>query len=139
MATETKRASGRACAPLPPGQPRLRTRTPAAVAAVRGTEADVESNERMTVKVYEGFVDVENKYGKQALSAGQMTQVASAATAPEPPKTMTAADKQTWQDALKAEGVEKQIGRLQKEANRRRSLELKTKNGKTIKLNLEKK
>lgn len=121
------------------GHSGIRIRTPTAVAAVRGTEADVESNERMTVKVYEGFVDVENEHGKQALVAGQMTQVANAGSAPEPPKTMTDADKGTWQDALKAEGVEKQIGRLQNEADRRRSLELKTKDGKKIRLNLEKK
>jgi hypothetical protein len=121
------------------GHSGVRIRTPTAVAAVRGTEADVESNERMTVKVYEGFVDVYNDKGKQALVAGQMTQVASANAAPEPPKTMGDGDKQNWQDSLKTDGVEDQIGRLKKEADKRRSLELKTKSGKTIKLNLEKK
>ncbi|MBI3288653.1 MAG: FecR domain-containing protein [Elusimicrobia bacterium] len=121
------------------GHAGISIRTPSAVAAVRGTEADVESNERMTVKVYEGFVDVFNDQGKQALKAGEMTQVANAQSAPEAPKTMSESDKQSWQDDLKADGVEKQIGRLQKEADRRRSLELKTKDGKTIKINLEKK
>ncbi len=120
------------------GHSGISIRTPTAVAAVRGTEADIESNERMTVKVYEGFVDVFNDQGKQALVAGQMTQVASGG-APEAPKTMTDSDKGTWQNALKSDGAEKAIERLEKEADRRRSLEVKTKDGKTIKLNLEKK
>jgi len=130
---------GKAWTRLLHGHSGINIRTPTSVAAVRGTEADVESTDHTTVKVYEGFVDVYNDHGKQSLTAGQMTHVASAQAAPEPPKTMTDADKQTWQDALKGEGVEKQIKRLQKEADRRRSLELKTKDGKKIKLNLEKK
>jgi hypothetical protein len=130
---------GKAWTRLLSGQAGINIRTPTAVAAVRGTEADVESGERTTVKVYEGHVDVYNDHGKQSLTAGQMTRVASAAAAPEPPKTMTAADRQTWQDALKGQGVLKQIQRLHKEADRRRTLELKTRDGKKIKLNLEKK
>lgn len=117
----------------------INIRTPTAVAAVRGTEADVESGDRTTVKVYDGLVDVYNDHGKQSLVAGQMTQVASAATAPEPPKTMSAEDKQTWQDSLKATGVDKQLDRLQAEGERRRTLELTTKDGKKIKINLKKK
>ncbi|MFI5345779.1 MAG: FecR domain-containing protein [Elusimicrobiota bacterium] len=130
---------GKAWTRLLQGHSGINIRTPTAVAAVRGTEADVESGDHTTVKVYEGFVDVYNDHGKQALTAGQMTHVASAQAAPEPPKTMTAADVQHWQDALKGKDVEKQIQRLQKEADRRRSLELKTKDGKKIKINLEKK
>ena len=130
---------GKAWTRLLHGHSGINIRTPNAVAAVRGTEADVESGEHTTVKVYEGFVDVYNDHGKQALTAGQITHVANAQAAPEPPKTMTASDKQNWQDSVKGEGVEKQILRLQKEADRRRSLELKTKDGKKIKLNLEKK
>lgn len=120
------------------GGSNINIRTPSAVAAVRGTEADVESSDHLTVKVYEGLVDVFNDHGKQSLVAGQMTH-ATAAAAPEPPKTMSAADKQTWQDALKSPDAEKQIKRLQAEADRRRTLEIKGKNGKTIKLNLQKK
>ena len=116
----------------------INIRTPSAVAAVRGTEADVESGERMTVKVYEGHVDVYNDHGKQALVAGQMTRVASAQAAPEPPKAMENDDKESWQDGMKVKNVEKQIRRLQGEADRRRTLELKSKDGKKIKLNLEK-
>jgi hypothetical protein len=130
---------GKAWTRLLTGHAGINIRTPTAVAAVRGTEADVESGDHTTVKVYEGFVDVYNDHGKQALTAGQMTHVASAQAAPEPPKTMTDADKQNWQDALKGQGVEKQIQRLQKEAERRRSLELRTRDGKKVKLNLEKK
>jgi hypothetical protein len=130
---------GKAWTRLLHGYSGINIRTPTSVAAVRGTEADVESADRTTVKVYEGLVDVYNDHGKQSLVAGQMTRVDSAASAPEAPKTMTDADRQHWQDALKGKGVEKQIKRLQKEADRRRTLELKTKDGKVIKLNLEKK
>jgi hypothetical protein len=130
---------GKAWTRLLRGQSGINIRTPSAVAAVRGTEADVESGDRTTVKVYDGHVDVYNDKGKQSLFAGQMTHVASASAAPEAPKTMTAADKQSWQDALKSQGAEKQIDRLKQEGDRRRSLELKTKNGKTLKLQLEKK
>ncbi|MDE2140967.1 MAG: FecR domain-containing protein [Elusimicrobia bacterium] len=130
---------GKAWTRLLSGHSGINIRTPSAVAAVRGTEADVEAGDHTTVKVYEGHVDVFNDHGKQALTAGQMTHVASAQVAPEPPKSMTAADRQNWQDALQGKGVEKQIERLQKEADRRRSLELRTKDGKKIKLNLEKK
>jgi len=121
------------------GHSGISIRTPTAVAAVRGTEADIESNERMTVKVYEGFVDVSNAQGKQSLVAGQMTQVAGAGSAPEAPKTMSDSDRGTWQNGLKTDGTEEAVERLQKEADRRRSLEVKTKDGKTLKLNLEKK
>ena len=137
--TELFTTIGKAWTRLLSGHSGINIRTPSAVAAVRGTEADVESGETTTVKVYDGFVDVYNGHGKQALVAGQMTHVASAQVAPEAPKTMSDSDRQNWQDALKGTGVEKQIQRLQKEAGRRRSLELKTKDGKTIKLNLEKK
>lgn len=130
---------GKAWTRLLSGHSGVNIRTPSAVAAVRGTEADVESGERMTVKVYEGFVDVYNDHGKQSLTAGQMTKVAGAQSAPEAPKTMGEGDRQNWQDALKSDGAVKQIQKLQKEADRRRSLELKTKDGKKIKLNLEKK
>lgn len=130
---------GKAWTRLLHGYSGINIRTPTSVAAVRGTEADVESAERTTVKVYEGLVDVYNDHGKQSLVAGQMTRVDSAASAPEAPKTMTESDRQHWQDSLKGKGVEKQIERLQKEADRRRTLELRTKDGKVIKLNLEKK
>ena len=130
---------GKAWTRLLSGQSGINIRTPTAVAAVRGTEADVESGASTTVKVYEGHVDVYNDHGKQALTAGQMTHVASAQAAPEPPKTMTAADKQNWQDALKGKNVEKQILRLQREAARHRVLDIKTKDGKHIKASLQQK
>jgi hypothetical protein len=130
---------GKAWTRLLHGYSGINIRTPTSVAAVRGTEADVESGAQTTVKVYDGHVDVYNEHGKQALTAGQMTHVASAQAAPEAPKTMTAADRQNWQDALKGKDVEKQIKRLQAEADRRRTLEIKTKNGKKIKLHIEKK
>lgn len=136
--TTLKTTIGKAWTRLLHGKAGLNIKTPSAVAAVRGTEADIESGERTTVKVYEGFVDVFNDHGKQALVAGQMTQ-ASVASAPEPARAMAADERGTWQDGLKSEGVEKQIERLQSEADRRRNLELETKDGKKIKLQFEKK
>lgn len=136
--TSLKTTIGKAWTRLLHGKAGLNIKTPSAVAAVRGTEADVESAERTTVKVYEGFVDVFNDHGKQALVAGQMTQ-ASMQAAPEPARAMEADERGTWQDGLKSDGVEKQIERLQTEADRRRNLELETKDGKKIKLQFEKK
>jgi hypothetical protein len=121
---------GKAWTRLLSGHSGINIRTPTAVAAVRGTEADVESGDHTTVKVYEGFVDVYNDHGKQSLTAGQMTKVASAQAAPEAPKTMNASDRQNWQDALKSDGALKQIDKLRKEAERRRTLEIRTKDGK---------
>ena len=53
----------------------LEIRTQVAVAAVRGTEADVEMRNLLTVKVYEGLVDLMNSQGKHRLSAGQISKV----------------------------------------------------------------
>lgn len=78
---------------------KLDVRTPSAVCAVRGTEADIEQRDLLTVKVYEGHVKVTNAGGSQALKAGQMSTVAGG-SAPAPAKQMGAGDKGTWQDGL---------------------------------------
>jgi len=117
----------------------LNVQTNAAVAAVRGTEADVEAQNRTTVKVYDGFVDVFNDRGRQSLTAGQTTQVADAQTAPETPRTMRPEEYETWQNSLQGKGIERQLERLQKEAQKYKELELETKDGKKIKLKLQKK
>jgi len=124
------------------GKAGINIHTPNATAAVRGTEADIEATRQLTVKVYEGLVDVFNDKGRQSLTAGQMTQVADAQSAPQAPRQMGAADKGNWQDALQAVNAEKQIERLRAAAEKNRSVDLELNKGgqkKKLKLQLHKK
>lgn len=136
--------AGNAWTRLLHGRSGLQVRTPSAVAAVRGTEADVNyGSGPMTVKVYEGFVDVINDKGTTALSAGQQTQVAGAGEAPQPAKAMTSSDYGTWQNGLKAVNLEKSLRLLNVAADRRRTLEMEMKGPdgkpKKVRMQLEKK
>jgi len=81
---------------------KINVRTPSAVCAIRGTEADIEQRSLLTVKVYEGHVDVQNSLGKQSLAAGQMTTVAGANSAPDAAKKMSGSEAGNWQDGAKA-------------------------------------
>lgn len=110
------------------GKSGMEVRTPSAVAAVRGTEADVNyGTGPMTVKVYEGFVDVTNDQGTTALSAGQQTQVAGGGQAPQPASTMSPSDYGTWQNALKAADLNKSLKILEAASTKERVLNLKMK------------
>jgi hypothetical protein len=91
---------------------RLSVRTPAAVCAIRGTEADIEQKEIMTVKVYEGHVELQNGLGKQALRAGQISTVAGANAAPAAPRQMNAAEQGKWQDTIQVRDLGKYLERL---------------------------
>jgi len=123
--------------------PGIQVRSPVAVAAVRGTEADVEVSDHMTVKVYEGHVDVENGKGRTALHAGQQSSVAGAGAAPAAAAKMSAQDYRTWQNGLKPADLGKSLQILNQAADKNRTLELnmKAKDGsqKKVKLNFEKK
>jgi hypothetical protein len=135
---------GNAWTRLLKGNARIQVRTPAAVCAVRGTEADVAyGGGPMTVKVYEGHVDVMNDKGTTALHAGQLTWVPAGGQAPQAAKAMTPKDYGTWQNGLKAADLKKSMALLNAAAVKNRSLDLnmKDKNGKskTIRLNFEKK
>lgn len=126
------------------GRSGMNVRTPNAVAAVRGTEADVNlTNGPMTVKVYEGFVDVMNDKGTTALKAGQQTAVAGAGAAPAAAQTMSATDYGTWQNALKAADLNKSLKLLETAASKERALDLdmKGKDGKQkkVRMHFEKK
>jgi len=126
------------------GKSGMRVRTPNAVAAVRGTEADVNyGNGPMTVKVYEGFVDVMNDKGTTALRAGQQTAVAGAGQAPQAARDMAAQDYGTWQNGLKAANLNKSLKLLDAAAVKERSLDLdmKDKDGKSkkVRMHFEKK
>ncbi|MFH1726763.1 MAG: FecR family protein [Elusimicrobiota bacterium] len=109
------------------GRAGMQVRTPLAVASVRGTEADVDIQERMTVKVYEGHVDVSNDHGRQSLQAGMTTQVAGAGQAPQPARKLEAGEYGSWQDALSPKDVDKKLKRLHEESGRTRMLKLKYK------------
>ena len=121
------------------GKSDMRLRTPTAVAAVRGTEADMSMGDGpMTVKVYEGFVDVMNDKGTTALRAGQLTQVSGAGQAPEAAKDMAPQDYGTWQNGLKAADLNKSLKLLDAAAVKDRALdlEMKDKDGKTKKVRM---
>ena len=93
----------------------LDVQTRVAVAAVRGTEADIEMKNGMTVKVYEGLVDLMNSYGKQSLSQGQVSQVAGAGAAPSAPRQMSEDEKGKWQEKFKIKNLEELLKQLQEQ------------------------
>jgi len=101
---------------------KIDVRTPSAVCAVRGTEADIEQRNILTVKVYEGHVDVQNKLGKQELRAGQMTTVAGAGTAPEAARKMAGGEAGKWQDEVKVSDYDKFIQLLKDSASSGKTL-----------------
>lgn len=82
-------------------------RTPVALAAVRGTEFDVElspSGGFMALQCYEGVVNVENEFGSQEVKENEKTSV-SGGSAPNPPQPLTSEDKdkKDWTDKIKSE------------------------------------
>lgn len=122
----------------------MQVRTPLAVAAVRGTEADIDiAGGPMTVKVYEGLVDVTNSKGTTPLKAGQLTQVGGAGQAPQTAKAMTSADYGTWHNGLKAANLNKSLKLLNAASDKQKNLEIEMRDRdgsrKKIELHLEKK
>lgn len=101
---------------------KINVRTPSAVCAVRGTEADIEQRSLLTVKVYEGHVDVQNSVGKQSLHAGQMTTVSGANAAPEAAKKMGAQDVGKWHEEIKVSDYDKFVNLLKESASSGKSL-----------------
>lgn len=131
---------GQAWTRLLHGKAGLNVRTPNATCAVRGTEADVESRDRLTVKVYEGHVDVFNAKGRQALKAGQMTWVSSPQAAPLAPQKLDKQDRGDWQNGAAPNSslsVQQQIERLNAEGEKNRTVELEvSKDGKKKKVRI---
>jgi len=91
---------------------KLDVRTPSAVCAIRGTEADIEQRSQLTVKVYEGHVDVQNPQGKQSLKAGQMSTVSGAGAAPSAAKQMSASDMGNWQEGIAVKDMQQFLDKL---------------------------
>jgi hypothetical protein len=133
---------GQAWTRLLHGMSRVQVRSNMAVCSVRGTEADIDVHDKMTVKVYEGLVDLENPLGRQSLSAGQISQ-ASAGAAPSAPRRLEAQEFGTWQNGLKPSDLNGSLKKLQEEAQRTKTLQLQynTKDGKQkkVEFKLEKK
>ena len=90
---------------------KLNVRTPSAICAVRGTEADIEQRSLMTVKVYEGHVLLKNALGEQPLVAGQISTVAGGA-APAAPRQMTEKEMGKWQETIKVKDLGKYLKRV---------------------------
>ncbi|HBB67570.1 MAG: hypothetical protein A2X28_02615 [Elusimicrobia bacterium GWA2_56_46] len=121
---------------------KLDVRTPSAVCAVRGTEADIEQRSLLTVKVYEGHVDVQNSLGRQSLAAGQMSTVSGAGAAPAAARKMGASDVGNWQEGITSKDMQKFLDKLSSEAGGEKKLKLKIdKDGKTkdVEIKLKKK
>ncbi|MDA8132933.1 MAG: FecR family protein [Elusimicrobia bacterium] len=91
---------------------RLSVRTPAAVCAVRGTEADIDQHELLTLKVYEGHVDIQNKNGMQSLHAGQLSTVAGPGAAPAAPRAMQQTEMGDWQKGIAVKDLGKYLDRM---------------------------
>ncbi len=101
---------------------RLDVSTLAAICAVRGTEADIKQRGALTVKVYEGHVDVSNRLGKQTLSAGEMTSVSGPRAAPVPSVRMVAGQVGNWQKAAEVKGIEVFLARIMPDAGDEKKL-----------------
>jgi len=135
---------GQAWTRLLHGNARLQVVTPFAVAAVRGTEADVEMRERMTVKVYEGWVELYNGKGRQDLREGQMSTVGGDGTAPAPPKRIGKGDAGRWQRKIRVrqKEIDAALGELESEQAKQREMELEIDQEgarRTLKMRFEKK
>ncbi len=100
----------------------LNISSPLAVAAVRGTEADVSIGDRMSVKVYEGHVDLMNPHGKTSLRAGSMAAVTGMGVAPGAARQMTPSDIGAWQKDLSPKKLKKNLLRLRKAADAKRKV-----------------
>jgi len=120
---------------------KLNVRTPSAVCAIRGTEADIEQKDIMTVKVYEGHVDLTNSAGKQSLKAGEISTV-SGAGGPTAPRVMSSAEKGSWQDGIDVKDIGKYLDKMGLSADGDKKLKLKVdKDGKAkdVEVKLKKK
>lgn len=94
----------------------LSIRTPVAVCAVRGTEADVAQGETLTVKVYEGLVDVSNAAGTASLREGQMARVAGPGARPGRPFRLLPGLAGDWQEGATSPHILGYLDKLERDA-----------------------
>lgn len=116
----------------------IRVRTPPAVAAVRGTEADiyVPNKDRLGVDVFSGEVALERDGREMAKLTKCMSATVSAGQAPKTGQ-LKDCSLPAWQQGLRVRGVGGSLKALQKEAERRRKLKLQY-DGKEVEFELEK-
>ncbi len=121
---------------------KLNVRTPSAVCAVRGTEADIEQKDTLTVKVYEGHVDLTNAQGKQSLHAGQISTVAGAGAAPAAPRQMSSSEVGKWQEGIDVKDMTKYMDEVGLSGKDSKKLKIKLEKGgktKDVDIQLKKK
>lgn len=116
----------------------IRVRTPPAVAAVRGTEADiyVPNKDRLGVDVFSGEVALERNGREMAKLTKCMSASVSAGQAPKTGE-LKDCSAPAWQSGLKVRGADRSLRRLTEEAERRRKLKLRY-DGKEVEIELEK-
>ncbi|MBI4349697.1 MAG: FecR domain-containing protein [Elusimicrobia bacterium] len=105
----------------------VRVKTPMAVAAVRGTEADIDLEDptRLSVKVYEGHVDLMNASETKTLASLQANQMATVGDGGSVAKrAMGAGDVDDWQNGLQEDKnkLDAQLEKLRKEGERTKEL-----------------
>ncbi len=116
---------------------RLEIGTPSAICAVRGTEADIEHRAGLTVKVYEGHVELSNSAGRRSLAAGQMSMVAGPGEAPAAPTRMKAPDFGTWQESVRVKNMRRYLDKLAAASGEKKVKLQITKDGKTKDLDIK--
>lgn len=119
----------------------LNVRTPSAICAVRGTEADIEQAEQLVVKVYEGRVDVENAGGRVSLRAGEMARVAGPGAAPSKAEKMRPGDLGRWHEGITSPDIMEFLKALRAGENKKLEFNVNDRTGdeKDVKIRLKKK
>ena len=104
IGTKIKMKAGKLWSKVRP-KSKFEVNTPIALVAVRGTEFETELFVgRLNLSVFDGIVNVKNKYGEVDVSRGKKTTVAGG-NAPEPPSDLKDNDKPVWQDELQTKNV----------------------------------
>ncbi len=119
----------------------IEIRTATAVCAIRGTQADIEQREVLTVKVYEGHVDVKNPAGQVSLKAGEISRVSGPAAVPLKPAKMRGSEAGKWQEGVTAPDLGSILEKLEAAAGNGKELEFRVGAGKAdkeIKIKLKK-
>lgn len=119
---------------------RFGIKTPVALAAVRGTEFDVQldkdgNNQRLSVM--EGVVQLGNDYGLVNVNAGQYALCAGGES-PQPPQDMGPGDKPVWQEKVKVDDKDqKEMTKKLQEGTTAAATTTGTSNEKTLKMQVD--
>ncbi|MBI5202140.1 MAG: FecR domain-containing protein [Elusimicrobia bacterium] len=134
QAASLKTTIGQAWTRMLHGLSGVKVKTPMAVAAVRGTEADIDLDDptRLAVKVYEGHVDLLNASESKTLAtlaANQMATVGDGGAVQR--RAMGSGDHDSWQDGLQEDQskLDGQLNKLKEEGERTKTLKWTDKDG----------